>query len=141
MMTPLMTAKQLLNSSREATLAVVNPRTSRVFTQRGVKPLLDLATTSPAFLAGASVADKVTGAAAAFILVYAGAKELHTGVISRRAEEILTKYGISYQADTRVEYIINRRGDGFCPMETAVKDINDPAEAVKAISKTLSAMK
>ena len=140
MTTSIESAVKLLHSSGEATLAVVNHGISRVYTERGVKPLLDLATTAPDFLRGATVADKVTGAAAAFILVYAGAKELYTGVISKRAEEVLRKYGISYEAETHVEHIINRRGDGFCPMETAVRGIETPEEAVDAVKRAVIAL-
>ena len=130
-------AVSLLKSHEKNTLAVVNRGESRVFTRRGVAPLLELLNSEPNVLRGASVADKVTGAATAFMLVYGGAKRLHTGVISRRAAKILSEYSIEFTADTVVENIINRTGDGFCPMELAVKDIDEPAEAVRAVVKKL----
>ena len=131
-------AVRLLHSDSKNTLVVVNSEETYVFTQRGVKPLLEIITDTPDLLNGASVADKVTGAATAFILVRGGVKELHTGVISERAEQILTENGISFSADTRVPHIINRTGDGFCPMEMAVEGINEPSDAINAIEVRLS---
>ena len=131
-------ALNLLKSDRAITLAVVNRGENRIFTARGVKPLLELATATPEFLEGASVADKVTGAASAFILVQGKAKELYTDVISQRAANILTDHGIPYTAPTTVGGIVNRQGNGSCPMETAVKDIDDPQKAIKAISEKLT---
>jgi len=131
-------ALDMLKSDRVITLAVVKNGEKRIFTARGVKPLLELATTTPDFLEGASVADKVTGAASAFILAQGKAKELYTDVISERAAEILTQHGIHYIAATTVGQIVNRQGDGGCPLEAAVKEISDPQAAVKAISKKLT---
>ena len=88
-------ALNLLKSDRTVTLAAVNHGENRIFTARGVKPLLELATDAPEFLEGASVADKVTGAASAFILVQGKVKELYTDVISQRAAEILEEHGFS----------------------------------------------
>ena len=131
-------AVELLKSDRSITLAVVNPREIRTFTARGVKPLLELITATPEVLENASVADKVTGAASAFILVQGKVKELYTDVISARAEEILNEHGIPYYASLAVDKISNRQGDGFCPMETAVQGIDDPQNAIQAISSKLT---
>ena len=131
-------AIELLKSDRSITLAVVNLEDTRLFTARGVKPLLELTTATPELLEGASVADKVTGAASAFLLVQGKAKELYTDVISERAENILKEHGIPYSAALVVDRIANRQGDGFCPMETAVQGIEDPENAVKAISNKLT---
>ena len=131
-------AIELLKSDRSITLAVVNLEETRLFTARGVKPLLELATATPELLEGASVADKVTGAASAFLLVQGRVKELYTDVISSRAEEVLREHGIPYTSALVVDRIANRQGDGFCPMETAVQGIDDPKNAVKAISEKLT---
>ena len=133
-------AIELLKSDREITLAVAKHGKNRIFTARGVKPLLELATASPEFLEDASVADKVTGAASAFILVQGKAKELYTDVISQRAEEILTMHGINYTAAVTVNHIINRSGTGGCPMEEAVNGIDNPSDALNAITDTLNSL-
>ena len=57
---------------------------------------------------------------------------------SREAEEALKQHGIQIEADTLVPRIVNRTGDGLCPMETSVLGISDPAEARKAIERRLA---
>ena len=47
------------------------------------------------------------------------------------AERIFLHYGIIYEYDTQVPLIINRKGTGICPMEDAVKDIEDPEKGMR----------
>ena len=62
-------------------------------------------------------------------------------VMSRSAKKILDGHGIKYSCGEEVEYIINRKKDGMCPMEKAVMDIDDPAEALKKIKETIEKMR
>ena len=55
--------------------------------------------------------------------------------MSRPAKEVLERHGISASWDVLTEAIRNRTDTGFCPMETAVWDMDDPAEALAAIKK------
>lgn len=110
----------------------------KVFTSsdRGVKPLLHLLENEKDFLKGASVADKVVGKAAALLMVLGGIKEVHTGVISEPAAEVFEKHNITFFFDMKVERIINRKGDGLCPMETLCIDVEEPSEAFEKIKRT-----
>lgn len=106
-------------------------------TRRGVIPLLgllDAGTDVTAFAA----ADKVVGKAAAFLYLRLGVGEVHAGVISAPAYDLLTAYGISVTYDTLVPAIRNRAGDGYCPMETVSLPLSDPAEAETAIRARLA---
>lgn len=122
-----------------ATLAVVNNGTTELYYDRGIKPLFNLANQLPNKLCGAFVADKVTGAASAYLLAYARVRALYTSVISLEAIKILNSFGIPFEAAATTEHIINRSGDGFCPMETAVKGCSSPSEALDAIKARLAA--
>ncbi len=88
-------------------------------------------------LSGFSAADKVVGKAAAMLFSLAGICELYAEVISRPAAEYLTQKGITFSYGELTDRIINRKGDGQCPMELAVKDISDPIEGLAAIKKRL----
>ena len=109
----------------------------KVFTSsdRGVKPLLHLLENEKDFLKGASVADKVIGKAAALLMVLGGVKEVHTGVISEPAVEVFEKHHIPYYYEEKVKRIINRKGDGLCPMETLCIDVEEPTVAFEKIKK------
>lgn len=54
-----------------------------VFRRRGVADLFDAVTSHPDLTQGASVADKVIGLGAAFLLVKGGVAEVYAEVISR----------------------------------------------------------
>ena len=92
---------------------------------RGVKPLLDWLDAG-ADLRGGIAADKVIGKAAAFLYVLLGVSYVYAGVISKPAFDVLSKYGIACEYGILVEAIQNRTKDGFCPMERAVWDVEDP---------------
>lgn len=108
-------------------------------TERGVKPLLNWLNQGLG-LKGFSAADRVVGRATAFLYVLLGVKEVYAKVMSRPAAEVLKAQGISVQAETLVDGIINRRGDGPCPFEAAVMEIQDPQEALEAIRNKLAQM-
>lgn len=104
--------------------------------RRGIRPLLELLE-SEADLHGYSAADRVVGKAAAFLYCLLGVKVLYAGVLSVPAREVLSSAGVQVEYGTLVPAIRNRTGDGFCPMETAVWDLTDPADAPDAIRNAL----
>lgn len=48
---------------------------------------------------------------------------------------MLSRFGVDHSYNVLTEGIVNREGTGPCPMEQAVKDIDDPREAFEAIRK------
>ena len=132
-------AKSILHTSA-STIAVVS--NEEVFTsqERGVKPLLHLLTEKKGFLKGASVADKVIGKAAALLMVLGEIKEVHTLIISEPAIKVFEKYNIPCFYDKKVDRIVNRTGDGLCPMETLCLDVEEPQEAFTKIKEKISKM-
>lgn len=108
--------------------------------RRGVLPLLEFLDSGKDF-SGFSAADKVVGKAAAFLYCLLGVKALWAGVISRPALEVLQRQGIAVQYETLSDAILNRSGTGFCPMESATRELSDPQTALFAIRETLKSLK
>ena len=108
--------------------------------KRGVVPLIELLD-SKIDVRGYSAADKAVGKAAAMLFVLLGVSEIYAAIMSRSAKKILDGHGIKYSCGEEVEYIINRKKDGMCPMEKAVVDIDDPAEAPTKIKETIEKMR
>lgn len=106
---------------------------------RGVKPLV-VWLTEGADLKGYSAADKVVGKATAFLYVLLGVKAVYAHVISQSALQVLTNHNIKVEYSTLTENIINRRGDGICPFESAVLNIDDPATAYDTIRRKMGEM-
>ena len=80
-----------------------------------------------------SAADKVVGRATAFLYAILGVKEVYAHVMSEGALDVLKQAGISATYGKLVEHIINRKGDGICPFEEAVLEIQDRSQAYEAI--------
>ena len=133
MIEPLERAKSLLTST-DSTLAVISGDDVFTSQERGVKPLLFLLKEKKEFLKGASVADKVIGKAAALLMVLGEIKEVHTLIISEPAVKVFEKHNIPCFYDKKVDRIVNRTGDGLCPMETLCLDVENPQEAFDRIT-------
>lgn len=114
-----------------------NVHTSRL---RGVKPLVTWYVGKTDFT-GFSAADKVVGKATAFLYVLLGVRAVYAAVISRSALQVLTSSGIDAEYGSLVENIINRTGDGICPFEEAVLNIDDANDAYAAVREKMEAMK
>ena len=128
-------ARQLLESGSYTCVLCCGQHT-HTSTQRGVRPLLELPPQHDWHQF--SAAAKVIGHATAFLYVSLGIRAVYAPVISESALQILKESGVDVFYDLSVPAIFNRSRTGFCPMETAVKDINDPSEALQAIRTTFA---
>ncbi|MGN0468310.1 MAG: DUF1893 domain-containing protein [Acutalibacteraceae bacterium] len=104
--------------------------------ERGIRPFINLIEDS-VNLKDCAAADKVVGRAAALLMQKAGLCAVYAAVLSEPAEEILKNAGIYYEYDSLVRRIQNRKGDGLCPMESAVIDITDADEAYEVLRSAL----
>ncbi len=109
--------------------------------ERGIRPIMTALNEDLHFFEGLSVADKIVGKASAMLLALSGAKEVYAHPRSEAGRKILEKYGIAYEYGEMVEYIVNRKGDGMCPMEETVKDIDDPMDAFEALNERIAQMR
>ena len=109
----------------------------RTFDGRGISDLYGILTEHPDWLRGASVADKVVGKGAAALLIL----ELFAGVISTSALGLLEDSGISLRFAEKVPYIINRKRDDLCPVETLCKDCKTAAECFPFIQGFINKLK
>lgn len=135
-MTDLERAKSLLVPP--ATCVLAKGEDLIVREERGVAPLVALY--REGIPEGYSAADRVVGRAAAFLYVLLGVKAVYAAIISAPAMGVLRGHGIAVEAETVVDRIVNRAGDGLCPMESAVMDTEDPRAAYAAVTEKLAAM-
>ncbi len=131
-------AKQLLHKE-QLTCAVLGGEHTYTSTQRGIAPLMRWIAEG-VDMQGYSAADKVVGKAAAYLYVLLGVAEVYALVISQPALEVLERYNIAVWYESLVPAIRNRTDTGFCPMETAVLEIEDTNEAYLVLKAKLEAM-
>lgn len=105
----------------------------REFHRKGVIDLFTLVTEEPDFLRGGMIADRVIGKGAALLLLKAGIKEVFAYVISEPALNIMKDNNITVTYITLQPHIINRTGDGICPVELLTEHITSPDEAYNQI--------
>ena len=91
-------------------------------------------------LANATVLDKIVGKAAALLISYVQAKEVHCLVLSMTGRTVLDAHRIPYTAERLTPEIRNRRGTGLCPFEQAVRDVENPQEGYTRVRATLRAL-
>ena len=105
--------------------------------KRGISPMMDFIEEGRD-VAGYSVADKIVGKAAAFLFVLARVREVYAEVLSAEGKRVLDENGIPCSFSALTDKIINRKGDGMCPMETLVQKETDPERAYALLKKKLS---
>jgi len=105
----------------------------------GIAPMLDWLAEG-ADLRDFSAANKIVGKAAALLFVLAGVKSVYGEVMSQAGLAVLQKHHIPCSYGTLTPYIINRKGDGICPMEQTVQQIDDPQQAYFALCRTRRAL-
>lgn len=138
-MTNLENAKKLLKNGGY-TCVLCKDEQAYTSTKRGVAPMLEFIDNGTD-LRGFSAADKVIGKAAAMLFCHAGIAEVYADVISKAAAEFLSANDIPFSYGTLAENIINRKGDGICPMEQVTANINNTDEAITAIKKRLEELR
>lgn len=107
------------------------------FHRKGVIDLFTLITENPKFLRGGKIADRVIGKGAAFLLLKAGIAEVFAYVISEPALTLLQENNVNVTYATLQPHIINRTGDGICPVELLTELISSPDEAYIKIKEFL----
>lgn len=108
--------------------------------RRGIVPLLERIEAGTD-LRGLCCADRIIGRAAAMLLILGGVSAVHGDVMSAGAKALLEAHGVTVSFGTLTEQIINRKGDGPCPMEQATADLTDPAAAPQALRAALNKLK
>ena len=121
-MTDIEKAKSLLTN--DMTCVAIKGDTVYSSTKTGISPILDWILEG-IDLSGFSVADKLIGKAAAMLLVKAKVQNVFTHTISEDGKKYLENHNVMLDFDEFTPYIINRTKTDICPMEKAVKDIDD----------------
>ena len=103
--------------------------TPRMLTGSGIAPLVRALRADADAFAGCAVADKIVGLAAAYLFAHGRAAAIYGEVMSEAADAWLTAEQIPHRAGQTVPRIINRRGDGICPMEERALALASPADA------------
>ena len=129
-------AVQLLRDGQAACVVLRDGEIVRAETGRGVAPMIRLY--EGGALQGAYVVDKIGGKAAAMLMTLGGVSGCYALTVSRPALDWFVGHGIAVEYEVCAEYIVNRAGDGICPMEQTVKELTDATEALVALKQKIA---
>ena len=135
MNTNLEKAKEMLILG-DYTCVLFNGTQKHYSNQKGVRPLIEFLESNIDF-SDYCAADKVVGAGAAHLYVLLKVKSVWANVISSPAKEIFKSNNIAIFFESEEPHIINRTGDGICPIEECVTGITNSNAALEAIQKRL----
>lgn len=126
--------------AEQCSCVIRNGETMRSFHQRGVSDLWRLLHEEPALLRGGFIADKVVGKGAAALMATGGIRGVYALTLSRPALELLEGARIPVEYERLVPNIINRAGDGICPVESLCADAQTPEECLPRIGEFVRRM-
>ncbi|MDA3846677.1 MAG: DUF1893 domain-containing protein [Vallitaleaceae bacterium] len=121
-------------------LIIKNNEVIETSTFKGVKPLLVFYQANGTSLEPLLVVDRIMGKGAIMLALLCGATKVMTPIISKPAILYAKRKGLEVVADKIVPYVINRTGDGRCPIESAVIQIDDLEVGYKAIIGAIEAL-
>ena len=133
-MKDLATAMERLKQSSDTLVVVKDGQIIHSSQRGGIRPLFDAVSDLGEDMKGSSVADKVMGKAAAALCISAGVRGVHTPVMSRAAQALLTDRGIPYTTDLLVAGILNKNKSDLCPLEKLTAETDCP-EGIAGIVK------
>ena len=84
--------------------------------------------------------DKIVGRAAALLMLYTQAREIHALVLSSPARNVL-EGKVEYVYNKLVDQIKTKDGRIYCPFERMVQNIDDPNEAYYSIKRKMASFK
>ena len=135
----IISAKNLLSEETATCVVIANNTIVKTQYGRGIAPILALYESD--ILKDAYVVDKIIGKAAAMVLTLGGVKGIYAKVISQPALAWLETQKIEVTYEVCVDRIMNRAGDGMCPMEQTVQYMDDAKEALFAVKEKLAQLK
>jgi hypothetical protein len=138
-MNDLLQARQVLDADQLAFVLVREGKVIATGEDYGVRELLAAVDRLGSIARGASLADKIVGQAVALIVVHAGISAVHTRVASESAVKLLQRHDVPLSAASIVPRILNRRGDGPCPMEKATLPFEDVGPGLAALRAFIAA--
>lgn len=133
-------AIQLLHHS-SCSCVIVQGTHYHTYYGRGISDLYRLLEENPECLQQAYVADKIVGKGAAALMILGKVAEVYADVISESALALLQTEKIPVSYHQKVPHIINRKGNGICPVETLCAPCQKASECLPLIRTFLQQIK
>ena len=124
----------------ETDCSVVIVKNRNVLTKKkgdGIKPILEAIEELREVVNNSVIGDRILGKASALLCRYAEVKGVYSPQATKTAIAVLIIAGIPSQIDELIPYIKNRNGDGLCPFEKMLSDVDSPEEAYNILKEKI----
>lgn len=128
-------AKNLIKRGKATCVVIKDGKIINIELGRGVKPIISMY--EQGILENAIVVDKIIGRAAAMVLTLGKVSACYGLTVSKGGVDYLRSQKIEVEWENLTDFIINRKGDGQCPMEETVKDVSDPKEGLELLKRKI----
>ena len=132
-------AKKMIEEGVAACVAIRHGRIIGAAAGRGVGPVLQLYEQGQ--LTGSFLVDKVIGKAAAMVMTRGGFAGCHGIIVSKAALQWLQQNHVAVTYDHLTDYIVNRTGDGMCPMEQTVLNLQEDTQVISVLQQKLAQLR
>ena len=132
-------AVKLVNNGSKTCVVVKDDKIISAESPKGIAHLIKLYDSG--ILEDSFVSDEIIGKAAAMIFTLGKVKSCYGHIMSRKALNWLNDHNIEASYNTLSDNITNRKGDGICPMEETVADIDDEATAIELLKAKVEELK
>ena len=126
-------AREILSSEDYSIVVIQDGKILNHKKGDGIKPILKIIDELGEEIKGTVIGDRILGKASAFLCRYSEVKGVYTPQATKTAIAILIIGGIPCQADEMIPFIKNRSGDGLCPFEEMLQNVELPEEAYKIL--------
>lgn len=126
-------ARKILSSEDYSIVVIRNEKILGHSKGDGIKPILKIIDELGKEIEGTVIGDRILGKASAFLCRYSKVRGVYSPQATKTAIAILIVGGIPCQADEMIPFITNRSGDGLCPFEKMLQDVESPEEAYKIL--------
>jgi len=101
----------------------------------GLKPLLETIDEMGKDIYNSVIGDRILGRASALLCRYANVQAVYSPQGTKTGIALLIMGGVPCQVDKLIPFINNRAGDGLCPFEKMLKDIDSPDDAYNKLKE------
>jgi len=101
----------------------------------GLKPFLEAIDKLQHKIHYSTVLDKILGKASALLCLHSKAEKVYALSATVEAKNILKKRGVTVYVSETVDHVKNRAGDGLCPFEKLLENIDSPEQAYNILKK------
>ena len=101
----------------------------------GIKSILEVFEEMGEDIHRSVIGDRILGRASALLCRYVKAQGVYSPQGTKTGIALLIMGGVPCQVDELIPLIINRNGNGLCPFEEMLKDVDSPDEAYKILKE------